>query len=146
MSKKKNAAKAAQKSVPAAPTVKKPAENKPAPKKEEQKKPESKVPATTAVPSEQEVAKNILQAEYGGMDPNRRADVTRMLFDYYHVDNGSAARKMGISDAVIEKMDRVTMISATAEMAIEMQYSKTPFALTVKKAVLASIRSSESYW
>ena len=73
MSKKKNAAKAAQKTVPAAPAVEKPAEKKPTPKKEEQKKPESKVPATTAVPSEQEVAKNILQAEYGGMDPNRRA-------------------------------------------------------------------------
>lgn len=139
MSKKKNAAKAAQKPVPAAPAVEKPAEKKPTPKKEEQKKPESKVPATTAIPSEQEVAKNILQAEYGGMDPNRRADVTRMLFDYYHVDNGSAARKMGISDEVIEKMDRVTMISATAEMAIEMQYSKTPFALTVKKAVLGDM-------
>ena len=141
MSKKKNAAKAVKKPTPApaAPAIEKPAEKKPTTKKEEQKKPESKVPAPTIEPSEQEVGKNILKAEYSGMDPNRRIDNIRMLYDYFHVDNGAAARKFGISDDTIEKMDHYTFLANVASAAVEMQYSKTPFALIMKKSAAAEM-------
>lgn len=141
---KKGLNKPKQKTAPPAPAVDTPkpkAEEKKEEKKDEVtvEKPQNNLPTNIPEPSEKDVATSILANEYRGMDPNRRADVTRMMFEYFHVDGGAAAKHHNVSQETIDKYDRITMLSAAAELGMELTYSKTPFALTMKKAALGEM-------
>lgn len=144
---KKTAKKAAK--IPSAPAVEeKKTEQKPV---NEEKKEEKKSEAKVEVPAEQHqesvemsISEKIASAEQAGMDPNHRIDNMRMLYSYFHENNGDAARKFGVSDETIQKMDHYVFLANCAEAAIEMQCSKTPFALVMSKAMAGEMAEAFS--
>lgn len=130
--------------IPAAPAVET-QDKKTESTKKENVEPEK--PATTDVATVEntETAKldSLGQAlEERGLDPNHRVDLMNLAYQYYHKDDGAAAKKAGLSQNLIENIDHITMISIAAEYASEIAYAKTPFAVSLRKTVLPEMQSA----
>lgn len=126
-----------QKTVPPAPAV-----ETQKPRADEKKEEKVEVAAEVENPSEVQLDNIGKALEERGLDPNHRVDLMTLAYQYYHKDDGAAAKKAGLSQALIDNVDHITMISIAAEYASEMTYAKTPFAISLRKTVLPEMQSA----
>ena len=127
MSKNKKAAKEA-KVVTKAPVVE-------APKVEDVKaEPTNEKPVVNVVDLGK-FTEQVRQNTAGGLDPNHQVDLLKMAHETFRQDP-DAAKRYGMSEEAVEKINHITAIGQVAVLANEIVYANNPFAITMRQSQL----------
>ena len=81
------------------------------------------------------LSEQMLNRTAGGLDPNHQVDLLKMAHETFRMDP-EAAKRYGMSDEAVEKINHITAIGQVAVLTNEIIYAENPFAITMRQSQL----------